>query len=186
MSEYVWNTGYVPGIVLVVGFQSYRAQSLPSRSSQGGVQSGRTSDPEESSECCDSNMGRLEEAWAEVMEGEHLVLTSEGRKSFQDRWNSCAKARLQCTLKAKAWIIQTHLPYSCYSLCLTWSVAHQAVSSQWGLCWARARPLADDEPLRRVKSQSKCLEAWSKEGRAKREMQHLQETRMRHFEGWGS
>lgn len=85
MSEYVWNTGYVPGIVLVVGFQSYRAQSLPSRSSQGGVQSGRTSDPEESSECCDSNMGRLEEAWEEVMEGEHLVLTSEGRKSFQDR-----------------------------------------------------------------------------------------------------
>lgn len=41
---------------------------MSSRSSQRKVQTRRTSDPLESRQCCDNNMGRMKEAWIEVME----------------------------------------------------------------------------------------------------------------------
>ena len=52
------------------------------------VQTRRTSDPEESSQCCDNSRDRVEEAWVWVMEmgrWGHPVLTSEGRKALGGR-----------------------------------------------------------------------------------------------------
>jgi len=51
---------------------------------------------------------------------------------------------------------------------LTWPVAHEALSCLWRLCWAKVRFLAEEEPLRRVRTQSNCQKAWSRQGRAKR------------------
>ena len=75
-------------------WQNTGSRVLAPKMLTGMVQT-RTSDPEESSQCCDNSMDRVEEAWVWVMAMErwgHPVLTAEGRKASWGRWKGSAKA----------------------------------------------------------------------------------------------